>query len=102
MITRRDFLKDVAVASAGVAFMPGTLASAQSKTTAKPKGDKVKIAYIGIGNRGQQIIDEFAKTGMVDVVALCDVDLDGDQCKKVLGMYPKAKRFRDFREMFDT
>ncbi|MBQ9888452.1 MAG: Gfo/Idh/MocA family oxidoreductase [Bacteroidales bacterium] len=101
MITRRDFLKDVAVASAGVAFMPGTLASAQSKTTTKPKGDKVKIAYIGIGNRGQQIIDEFAKTGMVDVVALCDVDLDGDQCKKVLGMYPKAKRFRDFREMFD-
>ena len=69
MITRRDFLKDVAVASAGVAFMPGTLASAQSKTTAKPKGDKVKIAYIGIGNRGQQIIDEFAKTGMVDVGA---------------------------------
>ena len=38
---------------------------------------------------------------MIDVVALCDVDIDGPQCKKVLAMYPKAKRFRNYREMFD-
>ncbi|MDE6078393.1 MAG: hypothetical protein K2G29_11745, partial [Muribaculaceae bacterium] len=31
------------------------------------KNDKVRIAYIGIGNRGEQNIDEFARTGMVDV-----------------------------------
>jgi hypothetical protein len=29
------------------------------------------------------------------------VDLDGPQCQKVLSKYPKAKRFRDYREMFD-
>ena len=102
---RRDFLKSVAVAGAGMALAPGELlareSSLSSLAAAKPKGEKVKIAYIGIGNRGQQIIEEFAKTGMVEVVALCDVDLDGKQCEKVLSMYPKAKRFRDFREMFD-
>jgi predicted dehydrogenase len=88
-----------------MALAPGELlareSSLSSLAAAKPKGEKVKIAYIGIGNRGQQIIEEFAKTGMVEVVALCDVDLDGKQCEKVLSMYPKAKRFRDFREMFD-
>ena len=98
-------MKSVAVAGAGMALAPGELlareSSLSSLAAAKPKGEKVKIAYIGIGNRGQQIIEEFAKTGMVEVVALCDVDLDGKQCEKVLSMYPKAKRFRDFREMFD-
>jgi len=73
-----------------------------SKEHESAQSDKVKIAYIGIGNRGEQDIDEFKKTGMVDVVALCDVDLDGKQAQKVLNMYPNAKRFRDFREMFEN
>ena len=92
----------MAAASAGMALAPGSvMAAGRGATPAKPKGDKVKIAFVGIGNRGEQIIDAFTKTGMIDVVALCDVDLDGPQCQKVLGLYPKAKRFRDYREMFD-
>jgi predicted dehydrogenase len=79
--------------------MANTMTSKEREAT---QGDKVKIAYIGIGNRGEQDIDEFKKTGMVDVVALCDVDLDGKQAQKVLNMYPNAKRFRDFREMFEN
>ncbi len=103
MLNRRDFLKSMAAASAGMALAPGTvMASGKgASAAAKPKGDKVKIAFVGIGNRGEQIIGEFAKTGMIDVVALCDVDLDGPQCQKVLAQYPKAKLFRDYREMFD-
>ena len=90
--------------TAGLALNPvqnvfaNTMTSAQ---TASAKTEKVKIAYIGIGNRGEQNINEFAKTNMVDVVALCDVDLDGKQCQKVLNMYPNAKRFRDFRKLFE-
>lgn len=61
----------------------------------------MKIAYVGIGNRGQQIIEDFARTGMVEVVALCDVDMGAKHTQKVIGMYPKAKQFRDFRQMFD-
>ena len=86
----------------GLAIGTTDLLGGVSKTAAQPKSkDKVKIAYVGIGNRGQQIIEDFARTGMVEVVALCDVDLDGKQTQKVQGMYPKAKKFRDFREMFD-
>ena len=72
-----------------------------SGETKQAKSEKVKIAYIGIGNRGQQNIDEFAKTNMVDVVALCDVDIKGKQCEKALSMYPNAKRFTDFRKLFE-
>ena len=38
---------------------------------------------------------------MVDVVALCDVDIKGKQCEKALSMYPNAKRFTDFRKLFE-
>lgn len=103
MLNRRNFLKSMAAVSAGIAFAPGLMLGAEtiSGVRSKPRGGKVKIAYIGIGNRGEQIIRDFAKTGMVEVVALCDVDLDGKQCRNILEMYPDAKRFRDFREMFD-
>lgn len=100
MTTRRDFLKTMAVASAGLALTPGEFIQAQNAKQ-HYKAGKVKIAYVGIGNRGEQIIQEFAKTDMVDVVALCDVDMGNKQTQKVMEMYPKAKRFRDFREMFD-
>ena len=63
MINRRDFLKSMAVASAGVALTPGEILgsdkfSAGMASKAKPRGEKVKIAFVGIGNRGEQIIQE--------------------------------------------
>ena len=100
MSTRRDFLKSMAVTSAGLALTPSEFIQAQNAKT-RYKAGKVKIAYVGIGNRGEQIIQEFAKTDMVEVVALCDVDMGNKQTQQVMNMYPKAKRFRDFREMFD-
>ena len=100
MATRRDFLKTESLFSAGLAFNGAELL-AKNNNTHQPKFDKVKIAYIGIGNRGEQDIDEFAKTGMVEVVALCDVDMGNKQTEKVMNMYPNAKRFKDFRELFE-
>lgn len=104
MTTRRDFLKTMGASAAAMAI--GGIGTAfatpkTSKETAAAKGDKVKIAYIGIGNRGAQNIDEFARTGMVDVTVLCDIDMGAEHTQKAMNMYPKAKRFRDFREMFE-
>lgn len=102
MASRRDFLKTMMVASAGLAVggRPSLLYG-QDVKNATTKGEKVKIAYIGIGNRGQQIIEAFDKTGMVEVVALCDVDMGAKHTQKVMAMYPQAKLFRDFRKLFD-
>ncbi|MDD3940823.1 MAG: Gfo/Idh/MocA family oxidoreductase, partial [Candidatus Pacebacteria bacterium] len=49
----------------------------------------------------QTLINEFDKTGMVNVVGLCDVDLGAEHTKKALAKYPNVKRFKDFRDMFD-
>ncbi|SQC92919.1 dehydrogenase [Bacteroides thetaiotaomicron] len=59
------------MASAGLAAGAGEILNAQTLSSSKTKNEKVKIAYVGIGNRGQQIIEDFARTGMVEVVALC-------------------------------
>ncbi len=107
MTTRRDFLKQLGVGTVGLALgqlesMAAPLPNLMtSKETARAKGDKVKVAFIGIGNRGEQDFDDFMRTGLVEVAAFCDVDLDGKQCQKVLSKYPHVKRFRDFRELFE-
>ena len=104
MTSRRNFLKTMGMSAVSVALggMGGAMATPlTSDQWASAKKDKVRIAYIGIGNRGEQNIDEFARTGMVDVTVLCDIDMGAAHTRKVMGMYPKAKRFRDFREMFE-
>ncbi len=101
MVTRRNFLKTVALTSAGLAVGGNELLQAKNPKQVIGANKKVNIAYIGIGNRGEQIIQDFAKTGLVNVVALCDVDLGARHTQKVIGMYPQAKQFKDFRQMFD-
>ena len=102
MVTRRNFIKTAAITSAGLAVGGVNSLNAQksNKQVVSPNR-KVNIAYVGIGNRGEQIIEDFARTEMVNVVALCDVDMGAKQTQKVIGMYPKAKQFKDFRVMFD-
>ena len=104
MTSRRNFLKTVGATAASMALggFGGAMATPLTSTEwGTGKKDKVKIAYIGIGNRGEQNIEEFAKTGLVEVTALCDIDMGGAHTQKVMNMYSKARRFRDFREMFD-
>ena len=102
MTTRRDFIKSAAFASAGLAVGGfSAMTNAASYTRIVGSNNKVNLAFIGIGNRGWEIIQEFDKVGLANVVALCDVDLGAEHTKKALDKYPKAKRFKDFREMFD-
>ncbi len=90
------------MALAGASLAMGNIANARDVVANRNRrGEKVKIAYIGIGNRGEQIINDFSRTGMVEVTALCDVDMGAPHTQKVISMYPKAKQFRDFRQMFD-
>ena len=97
---RRNFIKASAVTSAaGFSILP---ACAVSKTTmkARPSG-KVNLACIGIGHRGGSITKALYETGLANIVALCDVDIDGEHTLEVKEMFPDAPRFRDFRDMFD-
>ncbi|HMR84713.1 MAG TPA: Gfo/Idh/MocA family oxidoreductase [Niabella sp.] len=101
MVRRRNFLKTMVLTSASVVAGSHTLLNARSYKQVIGADKKVNIAHIGIGNRGLQIVQAFADTGMVNVVALCDVDMGAKHTQEAIGLYPRAKRFRDFREMFD-
>ncbi|MGV8963775.1 MAG: Gfo/Idh/MocA family oxidoreductase [Candidatus Saccharimonadaceae bacterium] len=102
MTTRREFLRNAALASAGLAFSGiASRTNAASYNRIVNSGSKVNVAFIGIGNRGWDIINEFDKTGLINLVALCDVDLGAEHTQNALSKYPKAKRFKDFRVMFD-
>ena len=101
MVTRREFLKTSLLTSVGLAM--GGLSSLNARSYANVRGAnrKVAVAFIGIGNRGEQLIQDFEKTGMIQVVGLCDVDLGAPHTQAALAKYPDAARFQDFRQMFD-
>ena len=71
-------------------------------TTANCPDGKVRLACVGIGQQAWNDIREFEKTGLVQIAALCDTDLDGKQCVAALKQYPNVPRFRDFRKMLDA
>ncbi|MDR2651926.1 MAG: Gfo/Idh/MocA family oxidoreductase, partial [Prevotellaceae bacterium] len=101
MTTRRNFLKTATLASAGLAAGLRANAAGGNSSSNVSAGNRVNLACIGIGNRGEQIINDFDKTGLANVVALCDVDLGAKHTQNMLAKFPKAKQFKDFRQMFD-
>lgn len=97
---RRNFIKKTVLTGTGLLIMPSFLQS--SKGIIAGANEKINLACIGIGNRGGEIIDELYKTGLVNIVALCDVDLGAAHTTSILEKFPNAKRFQDFRKMFDS
>ena len=99
---RRDFLKQMTVLTAAAA-MPSVALNAAGKKKVKPHwvkpGEKVKLACVGIGFRGGEIIKKFAATNLCEIVALCDIDMGAPHTQKTLEKYPDVPRYQDFRVM---
>jgi len=102
-ISRRNFLKAGVGSAAALAFAPELLAKSlpdAKKRNKKPaKNGKVDVAFIGIGFRGREVFGYFQKTEMVNVIALCDVDMGAKHTQEVINMYPDVPRYQDFRKM---
>ena len=94
-MNRRQFL---ARSSAGVLLFDLFPRSIARGAGAPSANDKLNLAGIGIGSQGGGDIDAMAAEGQ-NIVALCDVD--DDYAAKKFAQYPNAKRFKDFRVMFD-
>jgi predicted dehydrogenase len=93
--TRRDFLRGASMATTGFFIVPrhvlgrGFLAPS----------DRLTVAAIGAGGKGHDDLRNFYGSGKVDVAYLCDVD--DRQAAASIKEYPKAKYYKDFREMLD-
>ncbi|MES2107279.1 MAG: Gfo/Idh/MocA family oxidoreductase [Bacteroidota bacterium] len=63
---RREFIKNSAIAAAGITILPSGSLFASVK-------DKVRLGYIGVGDRGMSHISEGVLRDDVEIVAICDV-----------------------------
>ena len=90
---RRQFLQ--AGTTIGVGYWVSSWARAEE---ARSPNERIAMASVGIGGKGTSDSDDAGAHG--DMVAICDVDAqrlqEGGQKR-----FPKAKRFTDFRQMFD-
>jgi len=105
-VSRRSFIKKAAAFSAAAGAMPTILTSVQGSTKSAPlkragASDRVNLALVGIGYQGQSDALQFHRTGLCNIVALCDVDMGAAHTTEIMEMFPKAQRFTDFRQMFD-
>ncbi|MDR1331816.1 MAG: Gfo/Idh/MocA family oxidoreductase [Tannerella sp.] len=95
-ISRREFLQKSGVAALGLTVIPGFVAGKSISGQTAPS-DKLNIAVVGIGGAGNGSIG--AVRGTENIVALCDIDWK--YAKGVFDENPKAKRYWDWRKMYD-
>ncbi|MBQ2415105.1 MAG: Gfo/Idh/MocA family oxidoreductase [Alistipes sp.] len=106
-ISRSDFLKKSGLAAAGVMMggMTGSsslfAAEQQDKKERFARLGKVNIAWVGMANRGREVMREFERTGLANIVAMCDVDPKSKGSQESIKAHPDAKVYTDFRKMFD-
>src|SRR5882724_9007620 len=109
--SRRQFLKQAAVAGAiAAAGCQSNGKNGESKSDSKHPAtrpstmptamNKLNVAFIGVGGKGQEDSGGISASPNVNVVALCDVD--DRNLSKAQSKWPKAKTYYDFRKMLET
>jgi Predicted dehydrogenases and related proteins len=93
-ISRRDFLKKSALATAGLSIVPNIVLG-KGFGHVSPS-DKLNIAAVGIGGMGNANLKNMETTE--NIVALCDVDWK--YSKGVFERLKDAKRYKDYRKMY--
>ncbi|MDD4760746.1 MAG: Gfo/Idh/MocA family oxidoreductase [Bacteroidaceae bacterium] len=93
-ISRRDFLKASGAAVAGLVIAPNTILGKKKGHVAP--SDKMNILGVGIGGRGAA---DLSGMETENIIGLCDVDWK--YAAHIFDKYPKAKRYNDYRKMFD-
>jgi predicted dehydrogenase len=93
--SRRNFIRNAATAAAGFYIVPRHVLG---RGYTAPS-DKLVIAGIGAGGKGESDINNFFLSGKAEIAVLCDVD--DRQALTSRQRFPNAKYYKDFREMLD-
>lgn len=94
--SRRSFLKNTAVTAAGFFIVPRHVLGGKGFLA---PSDRLVVAGIGVGGKGESDIANFYKSGKAEIGFLCDVD-DRRAATSVKN-FPKAKYYKDWRQMLD-
>ena len=92
-MNRRSFIGATTAALAGITIVPSRAVSGLGHVA---PSDKLNIAAIGIGGKGKANLRNIAEQ---NIVALCDVDWD--YAEGVFKTYPKARKWKDYRQMLE-
>jgi hypothetical protein len=95
MTTRRSFIKTAGLAAAAVTIVPRHVLG---KGYIAPS-DKLNIAGIGVGGKGQSDIANFAKSPNVNILP---VRCGRSQSSNIGKEFSKAKYFKDYRKMLEA
>src|SRR4051812_3058717 len=96
-ITRRDFSKTTAIIGAGAV---ARFASAQTKASTETKPDRIRIGFIGVGNRGDQVLSAFLEHADAQVIAISDLYQPYlDFASKKIG--GEVAQYKDYRQLLD-
>ncbi|MDR1683687.1 MAG: Gfo/Idh/MocA family oxidoreductase [Candidatus Symbiothrix sp.] len=99
--SRRQFLKTGASAALGLivapTIVPNFVMGKSAGGSHIAPSDKLNIAAIGVGGMGHSDLNAVKATE--NIVALCDVDWA--YAKACFDEYPNAKKYWDWRKMFD-
>jgi predicted dehydrogenase len=92
---RREFLGRSLLFTGGV-LLSGCHAPHVSRGRVLGANDRLRIASVGVGGKGWTDVN---RVGHQDIVGICDVD--ANNLAKAGAKFPSARRFADWREMFD-
>ena len=93
--SRREFLKQSALAAAGFTIVPRYVLGGKGFI---PPSDKLNVAIVGAGGKGEDHIRTIR--GKENIVAFCDVD--DRRAAWAYKEFPDVPRFKDFRKMLDA
>jgi predicted dehydrogenase len=94
-VSRRKFIQSASMAAAAFTIVPRFVLGKGYRAPS----DTLYVAGIGVGGKGESDIAHFAKSGKAEIGILCDVD--DRRAAKSVKAFPKAKYYKDFREMLD-
>jgi len=118
LTTRRQFISKTGIAAAGVTIGASGISSISCGRSIGPN-DKIRVGFIGIGNRGTQVMDLFRAEPDCEVAALCDVyqpyldrdyskvhpryiELIGNKVPKMGENFPASvSKYNDYRKLLD-
>ena len=95
---RRDFIKYTAATGMGF-WVASRKTWAEEATGSKSPNERLNVACIGVGGKGDSDSEQVAKHA--NVVAICDVDDNTLNKKAAKEPFAKAKKYNDFRKLFD-
>lgn len=95
-VSRRKFIQSSAIAAAAFTIVPRHVLGGVGFTA---PSDKLLIAGVGAGGKGESDINNFYKSGKAEIAFLCDVD--DRRSANSRKRFPKAKYYKDWREMYE-